>query len=184
MGCDWRTVSVVTWRRTLCRGSWLVGLVLLLAPLALVPETAIAGSLSAGPTVGTATRQADAQKPKLNLNTATSDEFRTIPGVGSAMVREFEEYRPYVSIKQFRLEIGKYVSADQVAAYEQYVVVPVDPNKADADTLMQIPGVDASIAADLIAGRPYASGDAFQDKLSAYLTADQVAASGSYLATP
>ena len=47
------------------------------------------------------------------------------------------EYRPYVSIRHFRREIGKYVSDEQVAAYEQYVYVPVDPNSADAETLMQ-----------------------------------------------
>lgn len=37
------------------------------------------------------------------------------------MVRKFEEYRPYVSIQQFRREIGKYVDEAMVAAYEQYV---------------------------------------------------------------
>ena len=31
---------------------------------------------------------------KLNLNTATGDEFRTVPNVGDRMVREFNEYRP------------------------------------------------------------------------------------------
>jgi len=46
---------------------------------------------------------------KLNINTATGEAFRTIPDVGDRMVHEFEEYRPYVSVQQFRKEIGKYV---------------------------------------------------------------------------
>ena len=53
---------------------------------------------------------------KLNLNTVTGDELLgTIPGFGNRMVREFQEYRPYISIQQFRQEIGKYVDAKEVA---------------------------------------------------------------------
>jgi DNA uptake protein ComE-like DNA-binding protein len=121
---------------------------------------------------------------KLNLNTATPEQFREIPGVGPMMVREFLEYRPYLSIRQFRREIGKYVSQEQVAAYEQYVFVPVDPNRADTETLQQLPGVDASIAEKLIAGRPYESAEAFLTKLGEYLSADQVTAAAAYLITP
>src|SRR5215212_11878437 len=61
----------------------------------------------------------------LNLNTSTGEEFLTIPGMNARMVREYNEYRPYISIAQFRKEIGKYVSAEQVAAWEKYVYVPV-----------------------------------------------------------
>ena len=120
---------------------------------------------------------------KLNLNTASREQLLTIPGVGERMVREFFEYRPYVSIQQFRREIGKYVSPEQVAAYEQYVFVPVDPNGADTETLRQLPGVDASIASQLVAGRPYASEEAFLTKLGQYLPADRIAAARAYLST-
>jgi len=60
--------------------------------------------------------------------------------------REFQEYRPYASIQQFRREIGKYVDAAQVADYEKYVFVPIGPNEADEATLLDLPGVDAAIA--------------------------------------
>ena len=120
---------------------------------------------------------AEAPAEKLNLNTATGDEFRTIPGVGDRMVHEFEEYRPYVSIQQFRREIGKYVDEAQVAAYEQYVFVPIDMNESDAETLQQLPGVDATEAAEIVAGRPYASREAFLERVAAYAdaTAETVA---------
>jgi hypothetical protein len=39
------------------------------------------------------------------------------------MVREFKEYRPYKAIDQFRREIGKYVSKDEVARMERYVTI-------------------------------------------------------------
>jgi radical SAM superfamily enzyme with C-terminal helix-hairpin-helix motif len=121
---------------------------------------------------------------KLNLNKVTEDQLlSTIPNFSSRMVREFMEYRPYISIQQFRKEIGKYVSADQVAAYEQYVYVPIDVDQADAATLQQLPGVDATIAGQLIAGRPYGSAQAFLAKLAGYVPDAQMQQAAAYLAT-
>ena len=57
----------------------------------------------------------------LDLNAAKPAEIELIPGVGPRMRHEFEEYRPYTSIEQFRREIGKYVDSTEVARLEQYV---------------------------------------------------------------
>jgi len=118
---------------------------------------------------------------RLNLNTATKEQFLTVPGVGDRFVREFEEYRPYTTIAQFRRELGKYVSQDQVATWEQYLFVPVVPNQADAATLQQLPGVTAEIAAELIAARPYASDDAFLSKLAQLVSTDQATTARAYV---
>ena len=80
---------------------------------------------------------------RINLNDMTREQLlETIPDFGNRMVREFFEYQPYVSIQQFRREIGKYVDDEQVASYESYVYVPVDVNESDAETLKQIPGLN------------------------------------------
>ncbi len=121
---------------------------------------------------------------KVNLNTATEAEFLTIPDVGERMAHEFDEYRPYVSIQQFRREIGKYVDEEQVAAYEEYVFVPVSPNESDEETLMQLPGVDADEASELAAARPYDSEDAFLESLAEYVSAYEVEEAEAYLASP
>jgi DNA uptake protein ComE-like DNA-binding protein len=60
----------------------------------------------------------------INLNTATDAEILLIPGVGSRMLREFKEYRPYTSMEQFRREIGKYVDKTELARLERYVAQP------------------------------------------------------------
>lgn len=123
-----------------------------------------------------------AAKPKLNVNTASGSELlAAIPGMGNKMVHEFEEYRPYTSIQQFRREIGKYVSAEQVAEYEKYVYVPIKPNDADAATLQQIPGLDASEAQALVAARPFASNEAFLTKLAASVSEAELAVARTYL---
>ena len=61
----------------------------------------------------------------INLNTATDEEIQMIPGVGTRMLREFKEYRPYTGLAQFHREIGKYVDNTELARLEQYVFVPV-----------------------------------------------------------
>jgi DNA uptake protein ComE-like DNA-binding protein len=59
----------------------------------------------------------------MDLNTATREDFLTIPGMGERMVGEFFEYRPYVNMEQFRREIGKYVDDHEVARLARYVYV-------------------------------------------------------------
>ena len=127
-------------------------------------EEATAAPAEEAPAAETA---AEATMTKLNLNTVSGDELlATIPDFGNRMVREFQEYRPYVSIQQFRREIGKYVDDTQVAFYEEYVYVPVNVNDSDAATLMQIPGVDEAAADALLAARPYDTNDAFLQTLA------------------
>jgi DNA uptake protein ComE-like DNA-binding protein len=60
---------------------------------------------------------------KIDLNTATDEHILTIPGVGSRMLREFKEYRPYDSMEKFRREIGKYVDDTEVRRLEHYVTI-------------------------------------------------------------
>jgi DNA uptake protein ComE-like DNA-binding protein len=59
----------------------------------------------------------------LDLNTATGPEILLIPNLGDRMVHEFEEYRPYTNIEQFRREMGKYVDEGEVARLERYVAI-------------------------------------------------------------
>src|SRR4051812_9031957 len=159
------------------------------APAATSATAAPAATAATGaaPNATAVTNQPDATAAtavaKLNLNTVTEDQLMsTIPGFSARMVREFMEYRPYISIRQFRKEIGKYVDADQVATYEQYVYVPIDVDQADAATLQQLPGVDAGIADQLIAGRPYGSSQAFLAKLAGLVSATHAQQAVAYLA--
>ena len=48
----------------------------------------------------------------IRLNDAKRSDILLIPGVGGRMAHEFEEYRPYSNIEQFRREIGKYVDEE------------------------------------------------------------------------
>ena len=158
--------------------------------LSLLLAIALAACASATPTTTSTTTNnptsnqstTGSNVTRLNLNTVTGDELlATIPGFSNRMVREFHEYRPYVSIQQFRREIGKYVGDAQVAEYEKYIYVPISINDSDSETLQQISGLDATEADTLMASRPYASVDDFLAKLSAFVSADELATAKLYL---
>ena len=159
-------------RRHLLATSALAGTASLLGSRSLLAQTSTPpASPQASPTAFTL----------VNLNTATEDELMTIPGMSARMVDEFMEYRPYVSIVQFREEIGKYVDDKQVAAYEAFVFVPIVPNDADAETLKQLPGVDDDIAQALIDGRDYQDNQEFLDTLATLVSAQDAALAHYYL---
>lgn len=105
----------------------------------------------------------------MNLNTTPEADFKVIPGVGDRMAHEFEEYRPYTSIAQFRKEIGKYVDEEEVARYEQYVFVPVELNTASEETMKALPGVGDRMAHEFDEYRPYTNMAQFRKEIGKYV---------------
>ena len=59
----------------------------------------------------------------VELNSASDEDILAIPGVGSRMLHEFKEYRPYESMAQFEREIGKYVDDEELARLVRYVTL-------------------------------------------------------------
>ena len=59
----------------------------------------------------------------LSLNTATDDQFKTIPHLAGNMLHEFKEYRPWKTKEQFDREIGKYVGAKETARLWRFMVI-------------------------------------------------------------
>ena len=111
----------------------------------------------------------------INLNDVTNDEILLIPGVGDRMAHEFEEYRPYDGMDEFRREIGKYVDEDEVARLAQYVYVPIDLNSATREEIMAVPGMTERMAHEFEEYRPYTDLDQFRREIGKYVDEDEVA---------
>ena len=111
----------------------------------------------------------------LDLNTATRDEILLVPGVGNRMAHEFEEYRPYVALAQFRREIGKYVDDAEVARLEQYVFVPIDLNTASEEDILSIPGVGQRMLHEFLEYRPYRNMAQFRREIGKYVDEKELA---------
>jgi DNA uptake protein ComE-like DNA-binding protein len=118
---------------------------------------------------------------QIDLNAASREEIMLIPGMTSRMAHEFEEYRPYTSLEQFRREIGKYVDANEVARLEQYVFVPLKLNSASAEALMTIPGMTSRMVHEFEEYRPYTSLEQFRREIGKYVDNKEVARLESYV---
>ena len=111
----------------------------------------------------------------IDLNTASRDEILLVPGVGDRMAHEFEEYRPYRALAQFRREIGKYVDDNEVTQFERYVFVPVNLNTASDEAILSIPGVGPRLLHEFKEYRPYRAIAQFAREIGKYVDDDEVA---------
>ena len=104
-----------------------------------------------------------------NLNTTEEKDFKMIPGVGDKMAHEFEEYRPYTSILQFKREIGKYVDEQELARYLDYVFVPVELNTSSEDDIKALPGIGKKMTHEFLEYRPYKNLAQFRKEIGKYV---------------
>ena len=111
----------------------------------------------------------------INLNTASEAEILLIPGMGKRMLREFQEYRPYRTMAQFRKEIGKYVDDKEVARLERYVFVPINLNTASDEDILTIPGMGKRMLREFKEYRPYTNMEQFRKEIGKYVDKKEVA---------
>jgi radical SAM superfamily enzyme with C-terminal helix-hairpin-helix motif len=97
------------------------------------------------------------------------------------MAHEFEEYRPYTSLVQFRREIGKYVNEGEVARLEQYVFVPLDLNVAGREDFADVPGVGNRMVREFLEYRPYENMEQFRREIGKYVDEEEVARLETYV---
>ena len=111
----------------------------------------------------------------INLNTASREEILLVPGVGNRIAHEFEEYRPYRAIAQFRREIGKHADDTEGARLEQFVFVPINLNSAPDEVILSIPGVGNRLLHEFKEYRPYRSLAQFRREIGKYVSDAEVA---------
>src|SRR5688572_18801260 len=111
----------------------------------------------------------------INLNTASRAEILLIPGVGERLAHEFEEYRPYKALAQFRREIGKYVDEKEVARLERHVFVPIKLNTASDEDILSIPGLGKRMLHEFKEYRPYKNIEQFRREIGKYVDKKEIA---------
>lgn len=111
---------------------------------------------------------------QMNLNKVSEKSLLLIPNLGPKMAHEIEEYRPYVSFKQFRKEIGKYVSKKEVARLEQYFFIPINLNTATDEQILSIPGVGKKLLHEFKEYRPYKSIKQFSKEIGKYVNQNEI----------
>ena len=97
------------------------------------------------------------------------------------MAYEFDEYRPYVALAQWRREISKYVDDDELARMEQYVYVAIDLNSATDEAIGTIPGAGNRVLREFKEYRPYASMAQFNREMEKYWDEGEVSRLARYV---
>ncbi len=117
----------------------------------------------------------------LDLNTASDEEILSVPGIGSRMLREFKEYRPYKALAQFKREMGKYVKPEEVDRMAGYVFVPMDLNTASDEDLLTIPGLGNRMLREFKEYRPYKAVEQFRREMGKYVKPGEVSRLERYI---
>jgi DNA uptake protein ComE-like DNA-binding protein len=111
----------------------------------------------------------------VNLNTGTREEILLIPGAGTKMAHEFDEYRPWKTWAQFDKEIGKYVGPAETNRLKQYVFIPVNLNTATDEDILSIPGAGQRMVREFKEDRPWMTKEQFEKEIGKYVGPKEVA---------
>ena len=105
----------------------------------------------------------------VNLNTGTREEILLIPGAGTKMAHEFDEYRPWKTWAQFDKEIGKYVGQAETDRLKQYVFIPINLNTASDEDILSIPGAGQRMVHEFKEYRPWKTRQQFDKEIGKYV---------------
>ena len=111
----------------------------------------------------------------VNLNTGTREEILLIPGAGTRMTREFDEYRPWRTWAQFDREISKYVGQPETDRLKKYVFIPVNLNTATDADILTIPGAGSRMVREFKEYRPWKTKEQFEREIGKYVGPKEVA---------
>lgn len=112
---------------------------------------------------------------QVNLNTASDDELRLIPGVNDAVRAAITSHRPYETLAQFKRDLRGTVDDKELGRLEAYVYVPIDLNSASDSDIMSIPRMGQRMLKEFKEYRPYKAMAQFRREIGKYVDDKEVA---------
>ena len=121
------------------------------------------------PTTAEAAQPADAKKEeplKLNVNFATIEELKTLPGVNETIAAAIFKGHPYQQVDDLLNVPG--VTKELLAGFQEMVTVKkLNVNAATVAQLHMLPGIDEAMAQAIITNRPEGDGYKIVEELLA-----------------
>ncbi len=105
--------------------------------------------------------KATAPAEPIDLNSATTEELTTLPGIGEATARKIVDARPHKALEDLST-LGvpaRTIDGIKTLAVVRPLPVAVDLNTDPLNRVETLPGVGPTLAKEIVAGRPYAGMD-------------------------
>jgi DNA uptake protein ComE-like DNA-binding protein len=118
---------------------------------------------------------------RLNPNTATEAELKSISLLTPDLIKLIEKGKPYATIGDFNKAISGKLSAEQTSQLYTQLFVPINLNTGTHDDIMLIPGLSQRMSHEFEEYRPYTSMDQFNREIGKYVDATEVARLRSYV---
>lgn len=118
---------------------------------------------------------------RLNPNSATAAQLKSVPGLNDQLIGEIQKNRPYAGMADFNKLISARLGADQAKQVYPSLFVPVNLNTASREEIALIPGMTPRMVREFLEYRPYADMAQFNREIGKYVDAAEVARLASYV---
>lgn len=118
---------------------------------------------------------------RLNPNTATPAQLRSVAGLNEQLIAEIQKSKPYATMGDFHKVVSAKLNADQAKQVYTALFVPVNLNTASREDIALIPGMTPRMVREFLEYRPYADMAQFNREIGKYVDAAEVARLASYV---
>ena len=118
---------------------------------------------------------------RLNPNSATAAQLRTVAGLNEQLIGEIQKTRPYASMADFNKVVSARLGADQTRQVYTSLFVPVNLNTGSREEIALIPGMTPRMVREFLEYRPYKDMAQFNREIGKYVDAVEVARLASYV---
>ncbi|HKY18082.1 MAG TPA: helix-hairpin-helix domain-containing protein [Rhizomicrobium sp.] len=118
---------------------------------------------------------------RLNPNSATPAQLKSVAGLNDELIAEIQKNKPYATMGAFNKVVSKKLSADQAKQVYTALFVPVNLNKASQEDIALIPGITPKMIDEFLEYRPYKDMAQFNREIGKYVNAAELARLASYV---
>ncbi|HKQ44990.1 MAG TPA: hypothetical protein VJS47_06320 [Rhizomicrobium sp.] len=118
---------------------------------------------------------------RLNPNSATPAQLKSVAGLNEELIAEIQKHKPYATMGAFNKVIRGKLSADQAGKVYTSLFVPIHLNTASREDIALIPGMTPRMIGEFLEYRPYADMAQFNREIGKYVDAAELARLGSYV---
>ncbi len=118
---------------------------------------------------------------RLNPNTATADQLKSISLLNADLIAQIQQGRPYATIGDFNKAMTGKLGDEQLKELYTQLFVPINLNTASREDIALIPGMSSRMIREFLEYRPYSSMDQFNREIGKYVDEAEVKRLASYV---